>query len=100
MCRSVEAARDILKTVRPEVSVWKEEREIGESSSSELDVPSRRQVLLNRLDALTGCSSVLEKNVEDVIALVEEWPENRLDEVRSRVQELAKSVVTGGDGSA
>lgn len=100
MCRSVEAARDILKTVRPEVSIWKEEREIGESSSSELDVPSRRQVLLDRLDTLTGCSSVLEENVEDVIALVEEWPENRLDEVRSRVQELAESVVTGGEGSA
>lgn len=88
-----------MKTAGPEVSVWKKEREIREHSSSDLDVPSRRQVLLDKLDALTGSERVLEGNVEDVIRLVEEWPENRLEEVRNRVQELATSVVTRGGGS-
>lgn len=97
MSEAVEAARDILKTARPEVSVWKREREIREYSSSQLDVPSRRKVLLEKLDVLTGSQQVLEENVEDVIRLVEQWPEDRLDEVRSQVQDLAESVVTGGE---
>jgi hypothetical protein len=100
MCRALEAARDILKTARPEVSEWKKERAIRKVSSSSLDVPSRKQVLLDRLDVLTGCSRVLEGNVEDVIRLVDQWPENRLDEVRSRVQDLAEPVVTRGEDSA
>jgi len=88
-----------LKTTRPEVSDWKKERAIRKVSSSSLDVPSRKQVLLDKLDVLTGSERVLEGNVEDVIRLVQQWPEDRLEKVRSRVQELAKSVVTRGEGS-
>ena len=52
---------------------------------------------MENLDSLTGCEQVMEENVEDAIQLVIEWPEDRLDDVRIRVRELAESVVTGGE---
>jgi ribosome-binding ATPase YchF (GTP1/OBG family) len=76
------------------------EEDIREHSSSDVDVPARKEVLLENLDCLTGSEQVLEENVEEVIDLVVQWQEDQLEKIRSRVRELAKPVVQGGEGSA
>ena len=97
MSKSVDAARNLLRCTRPPVQELKRQRELREYSSSRVDVPDPQDVLLENLDSLTGCEQVMEENVEDAIQLVIEWPEDRLDDVRIRVRELAESVVTGGE---
>lgn len=99
MADSVDAARNLLKVSRVPVEELQRQRDIRRYSSSKVDIPDPRQVLLENLDALTGCSQVCEENVEDAISLVVEWPEDCLEEVKRRVRELAKPVVTGGEGS-
>lgn len=99
MSEPVEAARNLLRITNPPVDELQRQREVREYSSSSVDVPDPQKVLLENLDSLTGSEHVMEENVEDVIDLVSEWPENRLEEVKERVRELAKPVVTGGEGS-
>jgi hypothetical protein len=100
MSKTVDAARNLLRCTRPPVEELKRQRELREYSSSRVDVPDPQNVLLENLDVLTGCDQVMEENVEDAIQLVLDWPENRLEDVQSRVRELAESVLTGGKESA
>ncbi|WP_313694202.1 hypothetical protein [Halorarum halobium] len=99
MTEPVDAARSLLRITRPSVEELRQQRELREYSSSEVDVPDPQKVLLENLDHLTGSEHVIEENVEDAIQLVLEWPEDQLDEVKERVRELAKPVVTGGEES-
>ena len=99
MTEPVDAARTLLRMTRPSVEEIRRQRELREYSSSSVDVPDPQKVLMENLDALTGCEQVCEDNVEDAIQLVVEWPDDGLDEVMDRVRELAEPVVTGGDVS-
>lgn len=92
MSEEVDAAEDILRCVRPPVWEWKIEPDIRETASSDVEVPSRQEVLLENLDILTGSRGVPDDEVEELIELVEEWPEEQLEEIRSRLRELAGSV--------
>ena len=89
----VNAAEDILRSTFPPVEEWKLEREIRDTTRSDVEVPSRQEVLIENLDALTDSRGVSEAEVEELIDLVDEWPEEQLEEIRDRLRELAESVI-------
>ena len=96
MSEAVDAAEDILRSTFPPVEEWKLEREIRDTTRSDVEVPSRQEVLIENLNVLSACDQILEDEVDELIDLLEEWPEERLEEIRDRIRDLARKIVDGG----
>ena len=100
MSNAVDAAQDILRSTRPPVYAWREEEEIRETASSSVDVPSRQEVLLENLDTIRESDEMDDSEVGELINFVDEWPDEQLEEIRFRLQCMARQLLNEeGDAS-
>ena len=101
MSQVVDAAEDILRSTFPPVDEWKLEREIRDTTRSDVEVPSRQEVLIENLRDIRDSYHVrsdcdIRAEVDELIDLLEEWPEEQLEEIRDRVRDLARKIVDEG----
>lgn len=93
MSDAVDAARDILRSTRPPAEEWKLEREIRETTRSDVEVPSRQEAILENLRTIRESRQIIHSDIRELIELVDKWPDEQLEEVRTRLREMAGQVL-------